>query len=140
MAIVAHVPNIDNSKMKILYVSINVGEKHPLRHCVTQYIDPAPDLDLHRILQLSAKLDRDQFHAVIDGTLGVFPENIDGVSGLIIGCSGHSFDFDNHEKAPWQDALLTFIRRCVSQRIPYLGLCGGGQAGLVALGLSLIHI
>ena len=120
--------------MKILYVSINVGVNHPLRVCVTKDIDPLPDLDLSRILRLSKALKRDQFHQVIDGTLGLFPSDVDDVCGLMIGCSGHSFDLENNEAEPWQEELLKFIRRCIDRGIPYLGLCGGGQAGLVALG------
>ncbi|GAB4561100.1 MAG: hypothetical protein Tsb0020_08340 [Haliangiales bacterium] len=120
----------------ILYVSINVAPDHPLRESVHRYMDPPPDLDLGRLTRSLGPGSRRYFASpVIDGTIDDLPENLSEYRALIIGCSGHSANLDRGPLAPWQERVLKLIQRAVHDyKLPYLGICGGGQLGLVALG------
>lgn len=119
----------------LLYISINVDHEHPLRRVVETQVDPLPDLDLGRIVRLLGPSVRRYFLPVIDGTRDELPADLSGVNGIIVGCSGHSVNLDKGNLKPWQQRLVAFIRRAILEDdIPYLGLCGGGQIGLVALG------
>lgn len=121
----------------ILYISINVESNHPMRSLVEQ-TDPAPDLDLNRIVRILGPGSRRYFvDHVIDGTQGVAEIDFSKgqYKGVIIGCSAHSANTDAEPLAPWQQEVIELIRTAALEyEIPYLGICGGGQLGLLALG------
>ena len=122
-------------KQSILYISINVDHEHPLRNVVVEHMDPLPDLDLNRITSLVGEHIKPYFRPVIDGTISPLPTDLKGINGIVVGCSGHSVNLDKGSLKPWQTKLIDFVRNAILEHdIPYLGLCGGGQVGLVALG------
>lgn len=122
----------DNS---LLYISINVDHEHPLRGVVERSVDPLPDLDLGRITRLLGPSVRRYFRTVVDGTIDAFPSDLSDIDGIVVGCSGHSVNLAKGPLKPWQERLIQFVRKAILvDDIPYLGLCGGGQVGLVALG------
>jgi GMP synthase-like glutamine amidotransferase len=120
----------------VLYVSANVAPDHPLRESVETYMDPLPDLDLGRITTSLGPGSRRYFvERVLDGTVDELPEDLSGLRGLVIGCSAYSVNLERGPLKPWQERLIALVRRAVFEyRLPYLGLCGGGQLGLVAMG------
>lgn len=119
----------------ILYVSINVTQDHPIKAAAMQ-ADPLPDLDLNRLILLLGSGSRKYFYdIVIDGTCEALPEDLSGFSGLIIGCSAHSMNAADGPLEQWQKQVIDLVRRAVLEfNLPYLGICGGGQLGLTALG------
>ncbi len=129
-----HVPGLP--ERSILYVSANVGPDHPLRESVVTYMDPLPDLDLNRITASLGSDSRRYFaEKVIDGTVDELPTDLSGFRGLVIGCSAYSVNLERGPLQPWQERVIALIRRAVFEyKLPYLGLCGGGQLGFVALG------
>jgi GMP synthase (glutamine-hydrolysing) len=120
----------------ILYVSINVAPDHPLREAVVTHMDPLPDLDLGRLCASLGPGSRSYFvERVLDGTTDALPTELSGLRGLIIGCSAYSVSLERGPLKPWQQRVMDLVRRAVfDYKLPYLGLCGGGQLGLVALG------
>lgn len=122
----------------VLYVSAVVAEHHPLHRGFRSRAEPPPEIDLARILESSGRWVRRYFAPrVIDGTLGrgVLPRRLDGYSGLVVGGSLHTCLLEDRELEPWQRDLVALIRTAVLDfGLPYLGLCGGGQLGLLALG------
>lgn len=119
----------------VLYVSVNVALGHPMRNAV-EMTDPMPDLDLNRIIRILGPASRRYFaEQVVDGTQGHFPDDLSAYRGVIVGCSAHSANLDEGPLAPWQEQAIRFIKRAVhNYRLPFLGICGGGQLGLLALG------
>ncbi len=127
------IPNLPNNS--VLYVSINVSPDHPMKKAVEK-TDPYPDMDLNRLIKLLGAGSRRYFYeTVIDGTHENLPQDLSQFSGLIIGCSAHSMNpADGHFK-PWQEQVIQLVKRAVHDfNLPYLGICGGGQLGLTALG------
>ncbi|MEK7498898.1 MAG: gamma-glutamyl-gamma-aminobutyrate hydrolase family protein, partial [Patescibacteria group bacterium] len=71
-----------------------------------------------------------------DATLGIFPEDITQFDGVIIG--GSTGDpVVGHEK-PWIKKTYPYIRKIVKKGIPLLGICGGLQFTVRALGGEVI--
>jgi GMP synthase (glutamine-hydrolysing) len=120
----------------VLYVSINVAPDHPLREAVIAHMDPLPDLDLGRITASLGPDSRRYFvERVLDGTTDPLPTDLSGLRGLVIGCSAYSVNLERGSLQPWQQRVIELVRHAVLDcGLPYLGLCGGGQIGLVALG------
>jgi GMP synthase-like glutamine amidotransferase len=120
----------------ILYISANVHASHPMHALVRNHIDPLPDLDLGRISRALGPWVRRYFaDHVIDATSEDLPSDLSRYAGIVVGCSVHSVNTEKCALAPWQERLVQFVRRAILERdLPYLGLCGGGQVGLVALG------
>jgi GMP synthase (glutamine-hydrolysing) len=120
----------------ILYVSANVAPDHALREAVVTHMDPLPDLDLNRITASLGPGSRRYFaDPVLDGTIDALPTDLTGLRGLVIGCSAYSVNLERGPLQPWQQRVIALIQRAVLDHgLPYLGLCGGGQLGLVALG------
>ncbi len=120
----------------VLYISANVAPDHPLRESVVNHMDPLPDLDLGRITASLGPGSRRYFvERVVDGTCEDLPGDLRGLRGVIIGCSAYSVNLERGPFKPWQERLMALVRRAVLEHgLPYLGLCGGGQIGLVALG------
>jgi GMP synthase (glutamine-hydrolysing) len=120
----------------ILYISANVHASHPMHRVVRDHLDPLPDLDLSRISRALGPWVRRYFaDRVIDATSEELPVDLSMYRGVVLGCSAHSVNTERNTLAPWQSRLVDFVRRAVIDAdLPYLGLCGGGQIGLVALG------
>jgi GMP synthase (glutamine-hydrolysing) len=129
-----HIPGLP--ERSVLYVSVNVGAEHPLRQAVVTHMDPLPDLDLNRITTALGPGSRRYFaDKVLDATVDPLPTDLSGLRGLVIGCSAYSVNLERGPLQPWQGRVIELIRRAVfDHQLPYLGLCGGGQLGLVALG------
>lgn len=119
----------------VLYISVNVSPDHPMRLAVV-VTDPAPDLDLDRIIRILGPSSRRYFATpVVDGTHHALPEDLSVFRGVIVGCSAHSANLAAGPLAPWQERVVAFIQRAVNDfGLPFLGICGGGQLGLLALG------
>lgn len=119
----------------ILYISIQASECHPMRDAVL-ITDPAPDYDLTRLVRLLGAGSRKYFSArVYDGTRMEFPADLSSFKGLVIGCSVHSVNPMDGPLFPWQEKLIEFVRHAVIDcKIPFLGICGGAQLGVVAFG------
>ncbi|MEZ4364001.1 MAG: hypothetical protein R3B48_27760 [Kofleriaceae bacterium] len=120
----------------VLYVSANVAPDHSLRAAVVAHMDPLPDLDLNRITGSLGPGSRRYFvERVLDGTVDELPTDLRGLRGLVIGCSAYSVNLERGPLKPWQERVIALVRRAVLEyKLPYLGLCGGGQLGLVAMG------
>ena len=119
----------------ILYISINVAADHPMRAAVA-LTDPMPDMDLGRLTRLLGEGSRRYFcEKVIDATTEPLPEDLSAYCGLIIGCSAHSVNPADGPLLPWQVSVRNLVRAAIHDfNLPYLGICGGGQIGLNALG------
>ena len=120
----------------VLYVSATIHQDHPLHAIFRKEVDPKPDIDLGRLVQSVGPWVRKYFvENVVDGTCEDLPTDLSKYCGLVIGCSMHYMSVDRGKIAPWQQNLMDLIRRAVfDYQLPFLGLCGGGQIGLVALG------
>ena len=122
----------------VLYISAVVAAHHPLHGGFRRNAEPPPDIDLTRIVASAGEWVRRYFApGVIDGTRGAaaFPDRLDGYRGLVVGGSLHTCLLEDRELEPWQSDLVELIRAAVFEaKLPFLGLCGGGQLGLVALG------
>ncbi len=122
----------------VLYVSAVVAEHHPLHRGFRGRAEPPPDIDLARILASAGGWVRRYFAPrVIDGTRGkaALPASLDGYSGLVVGGSLHTCLLEGRDLEPWQSDLVELVRVAIHEaKLPYLGLCGGGQLGLLALG------
>jgi GMP synthase (glutamine-hydrolysing) len=128
------IPNLPDGS--VLYVSATVHPDHPMHATFRKYIDPAPDIDFGRILKTVGPSIRRYFvNHIFDGTSEPLPEDLSGYLGLVVGCSLHYTNPEREEIAPWQHNIMNLIRRAVFEYdLPFLGLCGGGQLGLTALG------
>lgn len=120
----------------ILYVSATVHPDHPMHTTFRRHVDPAPNFDLGRSMKSVGPWMRRYFaDRIIDGTTEPLPRDLSMYSGLVVGCSLHYVDPERGAVAPWQLAIMDLIKRAVHDHdLPFLGLCGGGQLGLVALG------
>jgi len=120
----------------VLYVSATVHPNHPLHATFRRHVDPAPDFDLGRMVEGAGSWIRPYFaERVIDGTTEELPRDLSGYRGLVVGCSLHFVNPERMPVAPWQQRIMDLIKRAVFDHdMPFLGLCGGGQLGLVALG------
>ncbi len=120
----------------VLYVSATVHPQHPLHRTFRRWVDPAPDYDLGRALKSVGSWIRPYLAPqVIDGTQQTLPTDLSPYRGVIVGCSLHYVNPDREPIAPWQQRIINFIKRAVfDYNLPFLGLCGGGQLGLTALG------
>jgi GMP synthase-like glutamine amidotransferase len=128
------IPGLDDGS--ILYVSATVHPTHPLHGTFRSHVDPAPSYDLGRALKSVGPWIRRYFSEhIFDGTTETLPKDLSRYQGVVVGCSLH---FINPERAPiepWQQGILDLIKRAVHDYdLPFLGMCGGGQLGLVALG------
>lgn len=117
----------------VLYISAAIAPQHAM-HAAFRRLEPPPDLDLRRITAREPWLRGCFATRVVDAT----QERLDsalilnGIRGVVIGGSIHSVA---GTLAPWQERLVDFLREVVYDHgLPFLGLCGGAQLGLVALG------
>lgn len=119
----------------ILYVSATVHPSHFMHEGMRTHIDPLPDIDFGRIIESAGEWVRPYIADVIDGTSQPLPADLSKYRGVIIGCSLHYVNPERQPIEPWQERVMGLIREAVIDRgIPYLGMCGGGQLGLHALG------
>jgi len=119
----------------ILYVSATVHPSHHLHQGVRELLDAKPDIDFGRMVESAGEWVRKYIGKVIDGTSEELPTDLSKYRGIIVGCSLHYTNPDRHEIEPWQERIMDLIRLAVNEyKMPYLGMCGGGQLGLHALG------
>lgn len=128
------IPNLPNRS--VLYVSATVHPTHPMHALYRKFVDPEPNIDFGRVLESVGQSIRPYFpDHIIDGTTEALPEDLSSYRGLIVGCSLHFMNPEREEITPWQHNIMRLIRRAVFEYdLPFLGLCGGGQIGLTALG------
>ena len=122
----------------ILYVSVVTHPDHPL-HGFMRRVHATPDIDLARYVECLGPWVRRYFaDEVIDGTTTPPPEDLSPYRGVVIGCSMHYFNPVRAPLAPWQTALVRFLRRVIFEaKLPFLGVCGGANLGHLALGGAL---
>lgn len=122
----------------VLFVSAFITPDHDNYEMYRAKIDPPPDHDLNRLLETAGRWTRKFFHrTIIEATSKerVYPESPDGLSAVVIGGSLAHLSAARGALAPWQEDLIEFVRKCILDwDLGFLGLCGGGQIGLCALG------
>ena len=122
----------------VLFVSAHITPDHDNYGMYRPKIDPPPDYDLNRLLETAGRWTRKFFHrTIIEATSKerVYPESPDGLSAVVIGGSLAHLSAARGALASWQEDLIEFVRKCILDwDLGFLGLCGGGQIGLCALG------
>ena len=73
----------------------------------------------------------------LDASKGKFPEKFLNVSGVVIG--GSSKDPIIGQEADWMFETYKFINRVIKKNLPILGICGGLQFVVKALGGEIIY-
>lgn len=123
----------------ILYISVVTHPDHPLHAVNRQHLHPAPDFDVAAYGQRVGPWLRRYFAPhILDGTTTAPPDDLAPYRGVVIGCSLHYFSAHRTTLAPWQLALIEFVRRVIlDARLPYYGVCGGAYLGHLALGGEL---
>lgn len=71
-----------------------------------------------------------------DGAKCEFPKDISGFDGVVIG--GSVEDPVKGQVKPWMKKNYAFIRKLVKNKIPILGICGGLQFTVAALGSEVV--
>jgi GMP synthase-like glutamine amidotransferase len=122
----------------VLFVSAHVTPDHDNYEVYRQKIDPPPDLDLNRLLETAGRWTRKFFNqTIIEATSKDcdYPQSPAGLSAVVIGGSLAHLSAARGPLSPWQEELIEFVRKCILDwNLGFLGLCGGGQIGLCALG------
>ncbi|MEZ4360465.1 MAG: hypothetical protein R3B48_09805 [Kofleriaceae bacterium] len=123
----------------VLYISVVTHPEHPLHAINRQNLHPAPDFDVASYVRCVGPWVRSYFAPhILDGTVAAPPEDLTPYRGVVIGCSLHYFSAHRGALAPWQLALVEFVRRVIFEtKLPYLGVCGGAYLGHLALGGEL---
>jgi len=116
---------------KILFLDILTGDKKLRKELEKQ--DCGSNADIKQIRRL-AGLTKNQLVA-IDGSKGKFPKP-DRFAAIIIGGSTEH-PVRGYEK-PWMKKVYKFIRKAARDNVPILGLCGGLQFTVKALGGEII--
>ncbi len=128
----------DLPEASILYISVTIAPEHTCAELFRTTIDVGPDRDLGRILDSSGTWVRQYFRRVVVAStddLQAVRCQLDDVRGVVCGGSFHSWTGCRDQLAPWQHRTLRLVRHLIWDRgLPYLGLCGGGQVGLLATG------
>lgn len=119
----------------VLYISATIAQNHSLHQTFRRSLDRQPDIDLGRIVRGSGSWIRTFFApSVIDGTQGCksLKGELHRYRGIVIGGSVHRY---SGVLTFWQKELIDLVAYAILDRqMPFLGLCGGGQIGLLALG------
>jgi GMP synthase-like glutamine amidotransferase len=122
----------------VLFISAHIDPTHENYHMYRPKIDPPPDYDLNRLLETAGVWTRRYFcPRIIDapGKQCAYPKDPRGLSAVVIGGSLHYVSSARGALAAWQEDLISFVQKCVLEwNLGFLGLCGGGQIGLCALG------
>jgi GMP synthase-like glutamine amidotransferase len=122
----------------VLFVSAHITPDHDNYGMYRPKIDPPPDFDLNRLLDTAGRWTRKYFHPTIIEAASnecIYPKSPDGLSAVVIGGSLAHLSAARGPLASWQEELIEFVRKCILDwDLGFLGLCGGGQIGLCALG------
>ena len=122
----------------VLFVSAHITPDHDNYGMYRPSIDPPPDFDLNRLLDTAGRWTRKYFHRTIIEAASnecSYPKSPDGLSAVVIGGSLAHLSAARGPLASWQEELIEFVRKCILDwDLGFLGLCGGGQIGLCALG------
>jgi GMP synthase-like glutamine amidotransferase len=122
----------------VLFVSAHIDPLHKNYAMYRPKIDPPPDFDLNRLVETAGQWTRRYFSTEIidapsDGR--VYPKDPGNLSAVVIAASLHYWSDARGALAPWQDELMHFVRKSILDwDLGFLGLCGGAQIGLRALG------
>lgn len=114
--------------LKILFVDILTGDRE-LRKDINKrvYGGGTYSESMRRAFGL-----RENRWFVIDASKGKFPRRISDFDGIVIGGSAED-PVEGQEKS-WMKKVYKFIREAIKQEIPTLGICGGLQFTVRALG------
>ena len=122
----------------VLFISAHIDPAHENYGMYRPKIDPPPDFDLNRLVEAAGQWTRRYFcPKIIDAPSDdcVYPKNPDGLSAVVIAASLHFWSDARGALVPWQDELIRFVRKSILDwNLGFLGLCGGAQIGLRALG------
>ena len=129
------------AKGSVLFVSVHIDPDHRNYGVYRPAIDPPPDFDLNRLIETTGPWARKYFHSeVVDAPdrSPAFPTSPDGLSAVVIAASLHYWSEARGKLAPWQDQVIQFVKKSILEwNLGFLGLCGGAQIGLRALGGSV---
>jgi GMP synthase (glutamine-hydrolysing) len=130
--------NVNVAEGSVLFVSAHIEPEHPNYDMYRPKIDPPPDFDLNRLLETAGRWVRRFFYpTIIDAASHKreYPQDPGGLSAVVVGGSLHYWSTARGPLVEWQDELVSFVGKSILEwNLGYLGLCGGGQVGLRALG------
>lgn len=130
--------DISVAEGSVLFISAHIAPEHKNYGMYRPSIDPPPDFDLNRLIETAGRWTRKFFHPTIIEAASherVYPKSPDGLSAVVIGGSLAHVSTARSPLAPWQEELIDFVATSILEwNLGYLGLCGGGQIGLCALG------
>lgn len=122
----------------VLFISAHIDPTHENYDMYRPGIDSPPDFDLNRLVETAGGWTRRYFcPRIIDAPSDerVYPMNPGGLSAVVVAGSLHYCSESRGTLAAWQDELISFVAKSILEwKIGFLGLCGGGQIGLRALG------
>ncbi len=130
--------NVSIAEGSVLFISAHIHPAHEDYHIYRPKIDPPPDFDLNRLVETAGLWTRRYFcRSIIDAPSDerVYPNTARGLSAVVVAGSLHYCSDARGALAAWQDELIRFVRKSILDwDLGFLGLCGGGQIGLRALG------
>ena len=122
----------------VLFVSVHIDADHRNYGIYRPTIDSPPDFDLNRLIETTGTWARKFFHPeIVDapGAMPAFPTSPNGLSAVVMAASLHYWSNARGKLAPWQDQVIQFAKKSILEwNLGFLGLCGGAQIGLRALG------
>ncbi len=117
----------------ILFLDILTGDKN-LRKAIERNVYGGETYS--ETMRKAFGLGKNQWLA-IDASKGKFPSKLEKFDGVVMGGSTED-PVKGHEKA-WMKKVYKFIKSVVSAKVPILGICGGLQFTVRALGGEIIY-
>lgn len=122
----------DKINMKILFLDILTGDSK-VREEINRKVYKGSTYS--EAMRKAFSLDKKEW-AYCDASKGMFPQKLGGFDGVVIG--GSVEDPVTGQEKPWMVTTYKFIRKIVKSGLPLLGICGGLQFTVRALGKKVI--